>query len=156
MYTQKRPELIWYPFVVKIYNKNTVKPVVSGHKKEDQTLFFADRLSLIECQKYCIMLKESNMQYFRPSISYHLSSRPLFLSIFNGRYGRFYCMCKCVRKEGLWFVCFYISGAPKGSVDIGSGELGIEPATPGLQGIALITSPRHRYSGRFTHWLLDT
>ena len=42
------------------------------------------------------------------------------------------------------------------SIDSGSGELGIEPATPGLQGITLITTSWHNYNGLFTLWLFDT
>ena len=33
---------------------------------------FQDRLSLNEGQEYCGMLQESILQYFRPSLSYHL------------------------------------------------------------------------------------
>ena len=40
------------------------------------------------------------------------------------------------------------------SIDSGSGELGIEPATPWLQGISLITTPWHNYNGLFTLWLI--
>ena len=34
------------------------------------------------CQKYCRMLQESILQYFRPSLSYHLSLRHLFCLFF--------------------------------------------------------------------------
>ena len=37
-----------------------------------------DRLSLNTGQKYCITLQGSILQYFRPSLSYHLSLRSLF------------------------------------------------------------------------------
>ena len=37
-----------------------------------------DRLSLNAGRKYCRMLQESILQYFRPALSYHLSLRPLF------------------------------------------------------------------------------
>ena len=63
---------------------NTVKPVLSGHSKR-QKIGFQDRLSLNADQKYCRMLqgdaecsKGSIPQYFRPSLSYHLSLRSLF------------------------------------------------------------------------------
>ena len=36
------------------------------------------RLSLNAGQKYCRMLQESILQYFGPSLSYHLSLKPLF------------------------------------------------------------------------------
>ena len=39
---------------------------------------FQYRLSLNAGQKYCRMPQESILQYFRPSLSYHLSLRPLF------------------------------------------------------------------------------
>ena len=41
-------------------------------------------------------------------------------------------------REGVWFV-YYMTGTPEGSTESGFMEKpGIEPATPGLQGIALI------------------
>ena len=52
---------------------NCLKPPLKMKTKTD----FQDRLSLNAGQKYCIMLQESILQYFRPSLSYHLSSRPL-------------------------------------------------------------------------------
>ena len=51
----------------------TVKPVLSGHLKMTK-IGFQDRLSLNAGQKYCRM---SILQYFRPSLSYHLSLRSL-------------------------------------------------------------------------------
>ena len=64
---------------------NTVKPVLSGHSKKRPKFGFQDRLSLNAGQKYCRMLKESILQYFRPSLSYHLSLRPLFCLCLTGR-----------------------------------------------------------------------
>ena len=46
---------------------------------------FQDRLSLNAGQKYCRMLQESIQQYFQPSLSYHLSLRPLFCLFLSGR-----------------------------------------------------------------------
>ena len=43
---------------------------------------FQDHLLLNAGQKYCIMLQE---QYYRPSLSYHLSLRPLFCLFLSGR-----------------------------------------------------------------------
>ena len=42
-----------------------------------ESIGFQDRYSLNAGQKYCRMLQESILQYFRPSLSYHLSLRPL-------------------------------------------------------------------------------
>ena len=62
----------------------TVKPVLSGHSKRRPKIVFQDRLSLNAGQKYCRMLQESILQYFRPSLSYNLSLRPLFCLFLSG------------------------------------------------------------------------
>ena len=59
----------------------TVKPVLNGHSKRRPKVGFQGRLSLNAGQKYCRM---SILQYFRPSLSYHLSLRPLFCLILSG------------------------------------------------------------------------
>ena len=64
---------------------NTVKPVLSGHSKGRPKIGFQDRLLLNVGQKYCRMLQESILQYFRPSLSYHLSLRRLFCVFLNDR-----------------------------------------------------------------------
>ena len=51
------------------YSKTCVKQPMSKRQHID----FQDPLSLHTGQKYCRMLKESILQYFRPSLSYHLS-----------------------------------------------------------------------------------
>ena len=48
-----------------------------------QQIGFQDQLSLNAGQKYC--RKGSILQYFPPSISYHLSLRPLFCLYLSGR-----------------------------------------------------------------------
>ena len=53
----------------------TVKPDLSGHSKEDQKLVFMTDDGL--------MLQESILQYFRPSLSYHLVFKICVLSIFE-------------------------------------------------------------------------
>ena len=67
----------------KIY-EGRVKPVLSSHSKKE--IGFQDRLSLNSGQKYCRMLQESALQYFRPSLSYHLLLRPLFCLFLSGRF----------------------------------------------------------------------
>ena len=54
-------------------NDVTVKPVLSDHSKRRPKIGLKDRLSLNAGQKYCRMLQESILQYFGPSVSYHLS-----------------------------------------------------------------------------------
>ena len=62
----------------------TVKPVLSRHTNRRRKISFQDRLSLNAGQKYCRMLQESILQYFQPSLSYHLSLRPLFCLFLSG------------------------------------------------------------------------
>ena len=64
---------------------STVKPILSGHLKRRPKIGFQDRLSLNAGQKYCRKLHESILQYFRPSLSYHLSLRLLFCLFLSGR-----------------------------------------------------------------------
>ena len=70
------------------FNNNffaTVKPVLSGHSKRRPKLVYKTDYRFNAGQKYCRMLQESILQYFRPSLSYHLSLRPLFCLILSGR-----------------------------------------------------------------------
>ena len=52
----------------------TVKPFLSSHLKKQTKIGYQDSLSLYAGQTYCRMTQG----YFRPSLSYHLSLRPLF------------------------------------------------------------------------------
>ena len=61
---------------------NTVKPVLSGHSKRTQKLFFKTDYRLMQVKSIAECSKGSILQYFRPSLSYHFSLRPLFC-IFN-------------------------------------------------------------------------
>ena len=70
-------------FTVWVYIFST--PVFSGHSKRRPKIGFQDRLSLNAGQKYCRMLQESILQHFWPSLSYHLSLRPLFCLFLSGR-----------------------------------------------------------------------
>ena len=66
----------------------TVKLVLSGHSKRIQKIGFQDRLPHNAGQKYCRMLQESILQYFLPSLSYHISLRPLFCQSLSGCFKR--------------------------------------------------------------------
>ena len=57
---------------------NAVNPVFSGHSKRTK-IGFQYRLLLHAGQKGRIL------QYFRPSLSYHFSLRPLFCLFLSGR-----------------------------------------------------------------------
>ena len=56
---------------------STVKPALRPIQKRP-TIGFQDGFSLNAGQKYCRMLQESILQYFRPSLSYLLFLRPWF------------------------------------------------------------------------------
>ena len=56
--------------------------------KKKTKIGFQDRLSLNAGQQYCRMHQESILQYVRPSLSYHLSLRPLFCQFLSGRFKR--------------------------------------------------------------------
>ena len=73
-----------FTFVGKLFF-DTGKPVLSDHSKRRPKIGFQDWLSLNAGQKYCRMLQESILQYFWPSLSYHLSLRPLFCLLLSGR-----------------------------------------------------------------------
>ena len=63
----------------------TERPAFSGHSKRQPKICFQDQLSLNAGQVYCRMLQESILQHYRPSLSYHLSLRPLFCLFLSGR-----------------------------------------------------------------------
>ena len=67
-----------YPF---LHSKACLKRPLKNKTK----IGFQDQLLLNAVQKYCRMLQESILQYFRPSLSYHLSLRPLFCLFLSGR-----------------------------------------------------------------------
>ena len=60
------------------------KTILLGHSKRRPKIGFQDRLWLNEGRKYCRMLQESILQYFRHSLSNHLSLRPLFCLFLSG------------------------------------------------------------------------
>ena len=74
-------------------------------------LSFQDRCSLNAGQKYCRMLQESILQYFRPSLSYNLSLRPLFCLFLSDRLRQvllYHCLfMKCNTK---YLYRIYVSG----------------------------------------------
>ena len=53
--------------------------------KKKTEIDFQDQLSLDAGQKYCRMLQESILQYFRPSLWYYLSLGFLYCIILSGR-----------------------------------------------------------------------
>ena len=61
-------------------NIHTVKPVLNSHSKiKKKTKNWLSRPSIAKCRS-----KQSILQYFRPSLSYHWSLRPLFCLFLSG------------------------------------------------------------------------
>ena len=54
----------------------TVKPVLSGHSKRTPKLVLNTDYRLMQVKSIAECSKGSILQYFRPSLSYHLSLRP--------------------------------------------------------------------------------
>ena len=93
---------------------STVKPVLSGHSKGDQNLVFKTDyclmqvISIAECSLWSIL------QYFRPSLSYHLLLRSLFCLFLSGRLRRvllYMFMCRFIISLSalilsIFFLCF--------------------------------------------------
>ena len=60
----------------------TVKPVLSGHPKRKQKLVFKIDYRLMQVKFIAECSNGSILQYFRPSLSYHLSSGSFLLCLF--------------------------------------------------------------------------
>ena len=72
------------------YSKTCLKRPLK--KKTD--IGFQDRLSINAGPKYCRMLMGSILQYFRPSLNYHLSLISLFCLFLSGRLRQVSLYCK--------------------------------------------------------------
>ena len=75
---------------MKVYNilvlkYTTVKPVLSGHLKRRPKLFFKTDYHLMQVKSIAECSPWGILQYFRPSLSYHLPLRPLFCLFLSGR-----------------------------------------------------------------------
>ena len=91
-----------------IYSKTCRKRPLKKNTKID----FQDRLSLNAGQKYCRMLQESILQYFQPSLSYHLPYRPLFCLFLSGLLRQvllYFCLKAChMTFTHLFHIIFHI------------------------------------------------
>ena len=65
--------------------KDTVKPVQNSHSQRDQKLVFMTNYRLMQVKSIAECSKGSILQYFQPSLSYHLSLRSLFCLFFSCR-----------------------------------------------------------------------
>ena len=71
------------PFIIVPY---TVKPVYNGHSQKDQKMVFKTNYRLMQVKNIAECSKGRILQYFRPSLSYHLSLRPLSCLFLRGRF----------------------------------------------------------------------
>ena len=71
------------PFCLQ-YCYNTVKPFLSCHSKRTPKLVFKADYRLMQVKSIAEYSKGSILQYFRPSLSYHLSFRALFCLFLSG------------------------------------------------------------------------
>ena len=78
------------------YNKTCFKRPLKNNTK----IGFQGRLSLNAGQKYCRMLQECILLYFIPSVSYHLSKRPLFCLFLSGHLRQVLLYCVSFFSEG--------------------------------------------------------
>ena len=74
-----------YRIRVKSLFKHTVKPVFSGHSKRRPKLVLKTNYCLMQVKSIAECSKGSILQYFLPSLSYHLSLRSLFCLFLSGR-----------------------------------------------------------------------
>ena len=65
----------------------TVKPVYNDHPQKDRKLVFKTH-RLMQVKNIAECSKGSILQYFRPSLSYHLSLRTLFCLYMSGRFAQ--------------------------------------------------------------------
>ena len=88
-----------------VYSKTCLKQPL---EKKTQ-IGFQDQLSLNAGQKYCRILFWSILQYFQPSLSYHLSLRPLFCLFLSSRLSWFYRLRLTISFEQFSHVSFLAS-----------------------------------------------
>ena len=65
-------------------NPGTVNPVLSGHSKRRPKLVFKTNYRLMQVKSIAECSRGTIQQYFRPSLSYHLSLTPLFCLLLSG------------------------------------------------------------------------
>ena len=66
-----------------VNNIYTVKPVLNSHSQKDQKIGFQYDYHLMQVKSIAECSKGSILEYFKPSLSYHLSFRPMFCLFFE-------------------------------------------------------------------------
>ena len=62
------------------------KTCVNGHSQIDQNMGFKTDYRLMQVKSIAECSKGINLQYFRPTLSYQLSLRPLICLVLSGRF----------------------------------------------------------------------
>ena len=75
---------------------DTVNPVQYGHSQKDRKLVFKTSHRLMQVKSIAECSKGSILQYFRPSLRYHLSSRSLFCLFWSGCFTKVLLYLQCV------------------------------------------------------------
>ena len=78
----------------KIDYRDTEKPVSKGHSQKDRKSGFKTNYRLMQVKSIAECSKGSILQYFRPSLSYHLSLRSLFCLFLSGHFTQVLLYCK--------------------------------------------------------------
>ena len=68
------------------FNERTVKPVLDGHLQKEKKMVFKTTYHLMQVKSIAECSKGSILQYLRPSLSDHLSLKPLFCLFLSGRF----------------------------------------------------------------------
>ena len=72
----------------KVYDEIIVKPVLNCHSQTDGKMVNKTNYRLMQVRCIAECSKGSILQFFRPSLSYHLSLRSLFCLFLKGRLGQ--------------------------------------------------------------------
>ena len=86
-----------YPINLQAYSKTC-------HSKRRPKLVFKTDYRLMQVKSIAECSKGSILQYFQPSLSYHLSLRSLFCLCLNGRLRQVFtvCICNRIKQSGKW------------------------------------------------------
>ena len=77
---------------------NAVKPVLSGHSKRTSKMVFNTNYRLMQVKSIAECSKGSILQFFQPTLSYHLSLRALLYLFLRSH----------LRQVLLCFMCFWL------------------------------------------------
>ena len=95
--------------------QNTVKCVLSGHSKRRQKMVLKTNYHLMQVKSIVECSKGSILQYFRPSLSCHLSLNSLFCQFLSGPLRHVYCIIKMptcwVYEFSAFFFLRFIAGS---------------------------------------------